>query len=150
MQVPFRIVLLGPGRSGKSLCMQNILVNHYRGVFQKIYLWSPTSRLDGSWAPVFEYMRRVLGQDTEPIDPKEQCVFDTFNPEDLSRIVARQTEIVKTRKEIKSGRSIGMPGICLDVDDFADDPAVMRRSGSVTAFLRLRHLYIPCALLSER
>ena len=71
--------------------MQNTLVNHYRGVFQKIFLWSPTSRLDGSWAPVFEYMRRVLGQDTESIDPKEQCVFDTFNPEDLSRIVARQT-----------------------------------------------------------
>ena len=130
--------------------MQNILVNHYRGVFQKIFLWSPTSRLDGSWAPVFEYMRRVLGQDTESIDPKEQCVFDTFNPEDLSRIVARQTEIVKKRKEIKSGRSVEMPSICLVVDDFADDPAVMRRSGFVTAFLRLRHQYISCALLSQR
>ena len=141
MQVPWRIVLLGPGSSGKSLAMQNILVNHYRGVFRQIYLWSPTSRLDGSWAPVFEYMRRVLGQDTESIDPKEQCVFDTFNPEDLSRIVARQTEIVKKRKEIKSGRSIEMPNICLVVDDFADDPNLNQPMATLQQLPRFRTKY---------
>ena len=52
-EVPFRLIALGNGGSGKSLTMQNMLVNHYRGVFSAIFLGSPTSRLDMGWEPVF-------------------------------------------------------------------------------------------------
>ncbi len=45
-RTPFRIVLLGPGSSGKTLAMQSMIENHDRGVFKEIHLWSPTSRLD--------------------------------------------------------------------------------------------------------
>ena len=145
----FRIVLLGPGSSGKTLAMQAMIDNHYRGVFKEIYLWSPTSRLDSGWAVTFEYMRRVLGQDPEAIGEK-QCVFDSFNGADLERVVAKQTMVVKELKARKSDHSIELPNCLLICDDFADQADVMRRSGFVTAFLRLRHQYCSCAVLSQR
>ena len=146
----FRLVLLGPGSSGKSLCMQNMLIHHYRGVFKEIFLWSPTSRLDSGWAPVFEFMQRELGQDTEATDPQNQCVFDAFRKEDLQRIVDRQTKKVNDLKARKQSKSIEIPSICLICDDFADQVDVMRRSQFTTAFLRLRHQHISCAILSQR
>ena len=40
-QVPFRAVLLGPGSSGKTLAMQAMIDNHFRGVFKEIYFGAP-------------------------------------------------------------------------------------------------------------
>ena len=61
-EVPFRIIILGPGSSGKTLTLQNMILNHYRGVFDFIALFSPTSRLDVGWKQVFDYMEKELGQ----------------------------------------------------------------------------------------
>ena len=149
MQVPFRAVLLGPGSSGKTLAMQAMILNHYRGVFQKIFLWSPTSRLDSGWEPVFRYMQRELGQDPEG-SGEEQCVWDTFNGADLEAVVEKHTKIVKEFKSRKSDRSIAIPFITLWCDDFADQVDVMKGLGFVTAFLRLEHEYISCVVLSQR
>ena len=57
-ETPFRLIALGNSGSGKTLTLQNMLLNHYKGIFQAIYLWSPTSRLDMGWEPVFKYMKR--------------------------------------------------------------------------------------------
>ena len=145
----FRIVLLGPGSSGKTLAMQSMILNHYRGVFQKMFLWSPTSRLDSGWEPVFRFMQRELGQDPEATG-EEQCVWDTFSGADLEAVVEKHTKIVKELKSRRSDKSIELPNILLMCDDFADQVDVMRRSGFVTAFLRLRHQQISCAVLSQR
>ena len=93
----FRIVLLGPGSSGKTLAMQSMILNHYRGVFQKIFLWSPTSRLDSGWEPVFRFMQRELGQNPEGRG-EEECVWDTFSGADLEAVVEKYTKIVKELK----------------------------------------------------
>ena len=76
-------------------------------------------------------MQREMGQDPEATG-EEQCVWDTFNGADLEAVVEKHTKIVK------------------ELNDFADQADVMRRSGFVTAFLRLRHQYISCAVLSQR
>ena len=43
----FRIVVLGPGSSGKTLAMQSMILNHYRGVFQIFSLESDIKA--GQW-----------------------------------------------------------------------------------------------------
>ena len=116
----------------------------------KIFLWSPTSRLDSGWQSTFKYMKTQLGQDPEATDPENQCVFDTFNKEDFDRIVEKHTKLIKELKAQKSDKSIELPNLLFLNDDFADNVEIMRRSGFVTAFLRLRHQYISCAILSQR
>ena len=143
MQDPFRLVLLGPGSSGKTLAMQAMIMNHYRGVFRKIFLWSPTSRLDSGWEPVFRYMQRELGQDPEGTG-EEQCVWDTFNGADLEEVVEKHTKVIKELKSRKSDRRTFSRSVTI----FADQADVMRRSGCMSAFLRLMHQYISCAVLS--
>ena len=65
-------------------------------------------------------------------------------------VAEKHTKIVKELKSRKSDRSIEIPNCLFLCDDFADQVDVMRRSGFVTAFLRLRHQQISCAVLSQR
>ena len=93
-------------------------------------------------------MRRNLKQDPDATDKENQCVFDSFKGDDLDYIVEKQTKAIKELKARKSSKSVELPNILLICDDFADQVDVMRRSGFVTAFLRLRHQSISCAILS--
>ena len=149
-EVPFRLIALGNSGSGKSLTVRNMLVNHYKGVFSAIFLWSPTSRLDMGWEPVFRYMKTELGQNPDATDEKEQCVFDTFRNEDLTRVINEFSATIKKLKERRSDSSQELPSICLIADDVADDPAAVRNSNFVQAIVKLRHMQISTALLSQK
>ena len=126
-ETPCRLIARGNSGSGKTLTLQNMLLNHNKGIFQAIYLWSPTSRLDMGWEPVFKYMKRELGQDPEATN-EEQCVFETFRNDDLVRVIRKL-------KERRAGHSQELPSICLIADDVADDPAAVRQSNFVQAFV---------------
>ena len=146
-QVPFRICLYGPGSSGKTLCLQNMILNHYKNVFHFIAIWSPTVRLDVGWRPVFEHMERELGQKID--DPQHPCIFDDFKGEDLDRIVKDQFSIIRKLKE-KKGGSGELPNILLIADDVADQPEVVRRSNFIGAFVKYRHASVSCAILTQK
>ena len=47
--LPTRSILLGPSGTGKTTVMANLLLNHYRGCCQRIYIWSPTMGVDKTW-----------------------------------------------------------------------------------------------------
>ena len=149
-EVPFRLIALGNSGSGKTLTLQNMLLNHYKGIYSAIFLWSPTARLDMGWEPVFKYMARELGQNPEATDEKEMCVFDTFRNEDLIRVIDTFSAKIKKLKERRSAHSLELPNICLIADDVADDPAAVRNINFVQAFVKLRHMSISTALLSQK
>ena len=149
-EVPFRLIALGNSGSGKTLTLQNMLLNHYKGVFTEIYLWSPTSRLDMGWEPVFKYMARELGQNPDSTDEKDQCVFESFRNQDLVRVIDAFSAKIRKLKERRSDHSQQLPSICLIADDVADDPAAVRNSNFVQAFVKLRHMQISTALLSQK
>ena len=47
-EVPFRMIALGNSGSGKTLTLQNMILNHYKGVFKNILVEShcaPGSRV---------------------------------------------------------------------------------------------------------
>ena len=148
-EVPFRMIALGNSGSGKTLTLQNMILNHYKGVFKKIFLRSPTARLDLGWEPVFRYMARELGQNHEATDEKEQCVFEDFKNEDLVRVINTFSAKIKKDKERRADHSQQLDSILLIADDVADSPEAVRRSNFVQAFVKLRHMQISTALLSQ-
>ena len=51
-KIPFRSVILGPSGSGKSILLQNMILNIYRNCFSRIYIFSPSIDVDATWSPV--------------------------------------------------------------------------------------------------
>ena len=47
--VPCTGIFLGPSKSGKTVAL---ILEQYRGVFEKIYIFSPSINIDDGWIPV--------------------------------------------------------------------------------------------------
>ena len=141
---PCRYLIVGPSGSGKSVLLVDFLVRLYKHAFQRVYVFSPSIFIDSAWKPVFKYVEKTLGVDSE----QEQWAFDEWDDEKLKEIVSTQAAVVKEQKRQKAGKELY--GIAIIVDDFADDPRVMAsRSGAAaggsmlnTLLVRGRHMQI--------
>ncbi len=85
-ELPMRSIILGPSGSGKSVLLQTLSMDIYRGCFEKIFLISPTIHMDTSWGPVKQYMTDVLKMNPE----KEHCFMDHYDSQRLGAIVETQ------------------------------------------------------------
>jgi len=134
--VPFRSLLLGPSGSGKSTLLQSMILDIYAGVFQRIYIWSPSIYIDPTWTPVREYLKTVLRQD----EIKEKTLFDHYNEADLDRVINTQFKVVEHQKQNKQKHIFS---ILVIVDDFADSPSFTRNSKLLHGlYTRGRHVFI--------
>ena len=141
---PCRYLIVGPSGSGKSVLLVDFLVRLYKHAFQRVYVFSPSVHIDSAWKPVFKYVEKTLGVDSE----REPWAFDEWDDEKLKEIVSTQAAVVKEQKRQKAGKELY--GIAIVVDDFADDPRVMAsRSGASaggsmlnTLLVRGRHMQI--------
>ena len=61
-ELPTRSMLLGPTKSGKSIVSQNLILDIYRGAFEKIYIFSPAIHIDSVWNPVKKYLEKDMKQ----------------------------------------------------------------------------------------
>ena len=55
-KIPIRTILLSPSGGGKTVLLQNLILNVYKGCFAAIYIWSPSITVDDSWLPVKKYI----------------------------------------------------------------------------------------------
>ena len=86
--LPLRWVLAGPSGARKGVTLQNIILKHFRGCWERIIVLSPTAELDKStWDPVRKYIREDLGVDMK----KEPAFFTDFNPGILEDIVRKHS-----------------------------------------------------------
>ena len=46
--VPLRVVLLSPSGGGKPVLLTNLILNQYRGCFERVYVFSPSIDLDNA------------------------------------------------------------------------------------------------------
>ena len=152
--VPFRIGAYGPGNSGKTVMLSSMILDKdkYRGVFSRIYIWSPSIKVDDSWGPVRNYIKNELGHDEEKEGP---CFFEEFNGDDMRRIAKKAqkiTELLKTQYKDKNHRGPKtLFSILIIVDDCADDPRAVHKAGGVleSAFVRFRHFQISTIVSSQ-
>ena len=59
-KLPIRSIILGPSGSGKSILLQSMILDIYRGMFDQIYIFSPSVYVDDTvWEPVRNYINEI-------------------------------------------------------------------------------------------
>ena len=87
-----RWVAAGPSGAGKGVTMQNMIKKHFRGCWERIYVFSPTAVLDKStWDPVRKYIQEEMGVDLQ----RQPAFFTDFNPAVLEGIVKKHSDVVQ-------------------------------------------------------
>jgi transcription termination factor Rho len=95
-ELPTRALIVAPSNSGKSVLLQNIILDIYRGCFEKVFIFSPSIFIDNVWKPVINYCEKELKQVE---NDKEQFFFDTFDQTQFKNIITTQAKIIKFMKD---------------------------------------------------
>ena len=95
--LPLRFAFVGTSGSGKGVCMLDLLLRHYRGAFDRIYLYSRSASLDKGWDPLRKYVEEVqnVNQDEEP------TFFDEFDAKALQSQMDLQMRVAAYAKKAK-------------------------------------------------
>ena len=51
-KLPIRSIILGPSGSGKTVLLVNMILDIYKKCFNRVYIFSPSIRVDTTWGPV--------------------------------------------------------------------------------------------------
>lgn len=134
--LPMRSLILAPSGGGKTILIQNMILDIYRNCFSRVYIFSPSVNVDATWVPVIDYLRKTLKQD----DRKEQYLFDHYDEQALKKIIETQHRLVA---HMKAHHMKKLFQILIVVDDFADDRALVRNSQLLhSLYIRGRHTAI--------
>ena len=55
-RLPFSQIITGHSGSGKGILLRSMILDIYRDVFERIYLWSSSSSVDSNWLPVKKHV----------------------------------------------------------------------------------------------
>ena len=145
-KLPARGIFLAPSQIFKSACMSDLILRHYRGCFERIFIFSPSVDIDSVWDPVKEYVRVGMG-----VPDSEKCFFHEFDHDALNKIVADQHKLTIAMKEKKGNKKLF--NILIVIDDWSDDPTVLHNQGKNvlnTLFTRGRHQNISCWVSAQK
>ena len=143
-KVPFRALIFGPSGSGKSVLLVSLVLDIYRNVFQRVYVFSPSVNHDSIWLPVKKYVKDELNVNEE----KETCFFEEYKTEDLMKIIDTQTKVTKYLKDKKEKKLFN---ILVILDDVADAPEIARHNKLLQSlYVRGRHAGISVVTASQK
>ena len=111
--------------------MLDLLLRHYRGAFDRIYLYSRSASLDKGWDPLRKYIEDVqhVNLDEEP------CFFDDFDSKALQEQIDLQMKVAAYAKKAKHTE---IPQVLWIFDDLVDDERVMHSNHNQIATLAIR------------
>jgi hypothetical protein len=136
-ELPTRALIVAPSNSGKSVLLQNIILDIYKGCFERIFILSPSIHIDSVWKPVIQYCEKELHQVE---DDKNKYFFDTFDEAQFKNIIATQQKLIKHMKDRKMKQ---LYNIAIIIDDFLDNQKFLKRTPDLDMlFLRGRHVFI--------
>jgi carboxylesterase type B len=144
-QLPIRSVLLAASGGGKTVLIQNMILDIYKGLFERVYIFSPSIHVDHTWEPVKEYLKHAINlKDDEP-----EIYYDHYDPEALAKIIDTQRKVIEFQKSKKETKRLFQ--ILIIIDDFADDPAFSRHSKLLhSLFIRGRHSQISTIVATQK
>ena len=123
---PLRMILLAPSGSGKTVLLSNLILNIYRGCFERIFVFSPSIDIDKTWEPVKKHQE----DDMKAVEKgKEKLYFNHYDPADLEHIIDTQHKVIKL---MKASNRKKLFSILIVIDDFADDAVSQRRASCYT------------------
>ena len=85
--VPCTGIFFGPSKSGKTVALISLILEQYTGVFERIYVFSPSVNIDDGWIPVKKYIEQDLGVNTEREQAVSGLVWAQALPEDPSSLL---------------------------------------------------------------
>ena len=132
-KIPFRMLLLAPSNSGKTVLIQNMVIDIYDRCFERVYIFSPSVYVDDAYKSIINYQTDIMKVE----EKHDKLYFDHYEVEDLNNIIQQQHDIILHMKDKKYKKLFS---ILIIVDDFADDPSFSRHSKSLWGlFSRGRH-----------
>ena len=143
-KLPMRSIILGPSGSGKSILLQNMILDIYKGCFSRVYIFSPSINVDyQTWEPVKKYLEEVNNGNKD-----EEYYFDHYEEEGLFNIIDTQKKIIEYQKKHNHNKLFS---ILIVVDDFADDVKFSRNSKLLhSLFTRGRHSQISTIVATQK
>ena len=63
--LPARMFCVASSTGGKSVLIENLILEIYRGSDERIYIFSPSVHVDDTWRAVKKYTTDVMKVDTE-------------------------------------------------------------------------------------
>ena len=142
-KLPTRSVINAASGSGKTVLIQNLILDIYRGCFSRIYIFSPSIDIDDSWKPVKKYIEEEMTTTED-----EQIYFDDFDGEAVQKILNTQKKVIDHQK--KDPKTKKLFSILLIFDDVADNKAIHNNSALNSCFTRGRHSQISTILSLQR
>ena len=143
-RIPFSQIVVGPSGSGKSILLQNMILDIYRGCFQRVFIFSASIHVDSVWHPVKDYIEKELKVDTK----KEKVYFDEFHKEDLEEILDQQYKISQYQKDHKFKKLFATLVV---VDDFVDQVSFSKHNSMLNAlYIRGRHFGVNVVSSSQK
>ncbi|CAE7335721.1 unnamed protein product, partial [Symbiodinium pilosum] len=126
-------------KSGKSTALVSMILEQYRGCFERVIIFSPSINVDDSWRPVKKYIEEVMKVPTD----REQVYLEDWDESALRRIINQQRKITETSKQLLNEAAL---------PDF-DSPALHKKTGdaaSDTLFIRGRHFQISTIVSTQK
>ena len=136
-KLPTRSIILGPSQAGKGILLQNFILDIYKNLFSRIYIFSPSINVDyQTWKPVKKYMTDEMGLKE---DDEHQYLYEQFDVEALSKILTDQRKLIEYQKQHPKTKRLFQ--ILIVFDDVADDPKICRYNTLLNScFIKGRHL----------
>ena len=133
-QILFKSVILGPSGFGKTILLQNMILDIYRNCFARIYIFSPSIDVDATWNPVKLYIEKEM----KVHNTKEELnYFDHYDPEALEHIIKTQHRVIEFQKKQDHRKLFSS---LIVVDDMADNPVFTKQRKLLhQSYTRCRH-----------
>ena len=110
--------------------MLDLLLRHYRGAFDRIYLYSRSASLDKGWDPLRKYVAEVQGVNQDD----EKTFFDDFDAQALQEQMDLQMRVAQFAKKATHKE---LPQVLWIFDDLVDDPRIMHSNHNQIATLAI-------------
>ena len=145
--LPTSFLLAAPTASGKSQIILNLLLRYYKDQFARIWIFSPSIKLDPQYAALRKHLEKMSDQQKEPL------YFEDMDQAALGKILNEQRLITESCRK----RKVKPPQVCVVLDDMADRGDILqKRSGGqsngswlVTLATRGRHMNVTWIISSQ-
>ena len=142
-KLPTRSVINAASGSGKTVLIQNLILDIYKGCFSRIYIFSPSIDIDDTWLPVKKYISEEL-----TVTEDEQIYYQDFDGEAVQTILTTQKKVIDHQK--KDPKTKKLFSILLIFDDVADNKAIHNNPALNSCFTRGRHSQISTILSTQK
>ena len=150
--IPMRALICAPGSGGKTTMLSRLILDKdkFRGVWDKIFIFSRSCGVDDAWTPVKKYIENNLGQDPR----QEKYCFEEWNETALQEIInnaKKVTEYLKkqyAKPDHTGPRKLYQTLIILD--DMAADKEAVRSKLLEQLYIRGRWFGLNCIVSTQK